>query len=137
MAEDCKCSMIKEIEHMKIDILKGEKDIKEITRIVTEIKEGNAESKYVMLGIKDVQAAMVQTEKENKATNSENFRYIEEKRLADNLKLEKQKEKELEMQKEKDEETLKERRGTRKAIYVAVAVVIANTVIGLLVKYGG
>lgn len=128
MVEECKCTMVKEIERMQKDILKGEDNTKEIIKIVSDLKEGNTESKYVMMGL-------VASEKENKATNAANFKYIEDKRLADNLRIEKQKEDEAKAQDLKDAELLKEKRATKRAMWLGVFILAINTIVGLLVKY--
>jgi len=134
--EECKaCLKIELLERMQGDILKGENITKEITKIVSDIKDSHAETKYTLRDIKSNQDAMVVADKENKITMAAGFKAIEDKRLADELKIAKEKEDAREEQKETDKALLKEKRATKRGIYIAIIILAVNTVVGLLVKY--
>ena len=134
--EECKtCIKAEAILRMQGDILKGENNTKEITKIVSDIKDSHTETKYTLRDIKSNQDAMVVADKENKITMAAGFKAIEDKRLADELKIAKEKEDAREEQKETDKALLKEKRATKRGIYIAIVILAVNTVVGLLVKY--
>ena len=149
MADECKiCIKEETLKVMQNSIDKGETGMKEILKVVSDIKDGYSDTKYSLLTIKDTQAAQAQNDKDNKNLFMEQFKAIKDEKIAAELKLEHAAEKEAEAKVIAaaktanakliaDEAALDEKKSTRKAVYVAVAVVIANTLIGLLIRFGG
>jgi len=114
MAEVCvKCSKEEQLKYMVERIEKGESDTKDILKIVSDIKGDNTGTKYSLMTIENVL-------KENK-----------ERVAANALKLEAERVEERKAKRLADAELLKEKRALRRAVYVAVAVVLANTAIGM------
>ena len=114
MTDKCEvCMKEDQLKYMLERIEKGETSTKDILNIVSDIKEGNTGTKYSLMTIENAL-------KENK-----------ERLAADALKLEAARIEEVKARRLADAATLKEKRGMRRAIYVAIAVVIANTAIGM------
>ena len=186
MAEECKCTMLTEFKYMQEAIKKVEEKGIETEKVVYEIKDGHAQTKFVMeqiqktqdaqailaekhqlsqaLSTKEYQIETARLNKENQAENirlnkeqsdkmDANFKAIEDKRIADekaialkkeadekNIADEKEKAKikseAVEAERIKDaKELLKEKRSTRRAMWMALYVLILSSVFGLFVKY--
>lgn len=110
------CSKEEALKYMMERIVAGENSTKEILVLIGEIREGNMGAKYSLDAIKEAL-------KENK-----------ERIALGTLKHEAERVAETKRRTDMDAATLKEKRATRKAIYVAVAVVVANTLIGLYLQ---
>lgn len=136
MAEECKiCIKEETIKRIQDDIVDTKRDVKEITTIVSNMKDNYMDTKYSLRDIKSNQDAMVIADKENKATMKAGFDTIENKRLADELKIAKEKEDAKKAQDIKDADSVKEKKATRQALYVAIAILAINTAVGLAVKF--
>lgn len=157
MAEDCKiCFKEETIKRIADETLENKLNIKEITKIVSDIKEVHLETKFALRDIKKNQEdttiadkerkVLIDTkDRENKAFMAEKFKDLEDKRLADILKREtkeaaaiKAKEEAtaaaIKAKEEATAEIIKEKRATRRSIWVAIIVLAMNTIVGILVK---
>jgi len=144
--EDGKCPMAETIKRMQQDIDKGENNTKEITKIVSEIKEGHNETKYTMKNIQDTQSSMSNLDKEFKAaiaiTNKETkdmmaagFKDIANEKAEDKKQAEADK-KETEKQLIIDKKDLaKEKRMQIWGLWLIGAGIAFNTIYGMFVKY--
>ena len=164
LGEDGKCPMTETILRMQKDIDAGEKNTKEITKIVSEIKEGHTETKYTMKSIQDTQLAMANADKENKLllaqTNKEikdmviggfqtmKNEKIEEQRIAEIKKeaalIEEKRlaeakvieDKRLAEKKEdEDKEAIKWKRRLLIGLYISIFLMALSFVMGIFVKY--
>ena len=120
MADECKCTMISDIKRIKEDILKSEAKNEAVEKVVYEIKDGHAQTKWVMeqiqktqdaqalsaekyqlsqaLANKEYQSETTRLNKEYQAENLAGFKTIEDRRSAD--------EKALVLKKEADEKVV-------------------------------
>jgi len=137
-----KCIMDSVIERMQDDILKGEATTKEILKIVSDIKEGNTDSKYSLIAIKSTQDLQAIAVKETKELLIIGLKDIETRRIATELAVKEDKKavvlEQKALDKEKKDElkdNIKEKRKFRWAIYMAVILLFINTVYGFFVKY--
>ena len=126
---------------MNEKITNGETTTKEILKVVSDIKEGYSDTKFALLTITNTQKTQADNDRNSKDLFMEQFRAIKEEnkaikdeRIADNLRVTNERKESAKSKVISDEVSRVERVKTRVSIYVAVAVVVANTLIGLMFK---
>ena len=137
MAEECKvCIKEEALKYMVERIENGETSTKDILKVVSEIKEGHSATKYSLLTIENTQALQAERDRENKDLFMTQFRAISDENTARKLRIAAEKKEAAKVAVIAEAELKKERRATRNAMYIAIVVVLANTLIGIAVKFG-
>lgn len=126
-----KCAKEEELKYMNEKITNGETTTKDILKIVSDIKDGYSDTKFALLTIKNTQEIQANNDRDNKGLFMEEFKNIKINRAADKLIIENEKKEVSKAKISKDKEDRREKVLTRRAIYVAIVIAVANKIIEL------